>query len=222
MRARVRNFIDGGICFLLAAVYLALIGNWQSHVGVRLFSPDADTLAFSLLLIATPLALFLCVSRLQVPLPPVVRHLCILLLMCGFAFGITVLWWNSGAIGSIMRGRGDVRLIATVPFRDGRIDAYQIKTSYFGPHASLRLQSAILPGVLLSKEFAVINRPIDRLSVLSPNQLCVTFTSPWSDLNPQRTSLVSIGPFASQDIAEVGFKDGALPPDCSSVDHAHN
>jgi hypothetical protein len=142
--------------------------------------------------------------------------------MCGFMFGLTVLLWNSGPIGSIVRGRGDVRLVATVPFGDGRIDAYQIDTYAFGPYFSLRLRYAILPGVLLSREFAVIDWPIDRLAVLSPQRLCVSFVSPWSDLNPQRTILVPIGPFASQDVIEVGFDDRALPPDCSSADRAYN
>jgi hypothetical protein len=203
MRERERKYIEGGICLGLVGVYIALIVDWRSHVGVRLFSPDADTLAFSFILNAIPLALFLSVTRLQISLPRVVRHLCILLLMCGFMFGLTVLLWNSGPIGSIVRGRGDVRMVATVPFGNGRIDAYQIDTYAFGPYFSLRLQYAILPGVLLSKALAVIDSPIDRLSVLSPDQLCVTLTS------PGETILVPIGPFASQKVTEVGFYDEA-------------
>jgi hypothetical protein len=210
----------------LVGVYLALIVNWQSHVSVRLYSPDADTLVFSFLINAIPLALYLYVTRLQVSLPRVVRHLCVLLCMFGLTFGLAVLLWNSDPIGSIVRGRGDVRLVATLHFGDRRIDAYQIENFYFGPTVSLRLRYSIIPGVLLSKEFAAIewtgDKPIDRLAILAPDQLCVTFTTAWSNVNHQRTVLVPIIPFASQDVTEVGFDDGPLPPDCSSAERADN
>jgi hypothetical protein len=181
-------------CAILFGAFVIFIANWRSAIGLRSFSPNVDLLTFSFAVTVIPLALFWRGGR----LPNLWRHLTRAVALCALLFAVLVWLWNFRAVGRMTHGSDVEPLLTSVPFGNGRIAAYEVETAPAGAYVSLRLQYTIVPGVFLSREFAVVNAPtFDELTLLSPTQLCITFPSLQADLtgrHDERQVVVLIAP----------------------------
>jgi hypothetical protein len=182
------------ICTILLGTFVLCIANWRSAIGLRSFSPNVDLLTFAFAVTAIPLALFWRADR----LPGLWRHSTRTVALCALVFAALVWLWNFQALGRMTHGLEVEPLRTSVPFGNGRIAAYEVETAPAGAYISLRLQYGVVPGVFLSREFAVVNAPtFDELTLLSATQLCITLPALQADLtgrHDERQVLVPIEP----------------------------
>ena len=92
-------------------------------------------------------------------------------------------------------------MIHSVEYGSGRIAAYQVETSPAGAFVALRLQYQLVPGLLVSREFATIDTVyVDTITLEPDGHICVAFPLAQSDLVPKRRQvglLVPIGPLTT-------------------------
>ena len=179
----------GLICALTSGAFLLVIMNWRSPIGMRSSSGNVDLLVFSLAVTVLPLLLFWSARRLEGISSAVFSAVA----LCMLVFSALVWVWNFHSLGFIVRGMEVQPLLASVPFGNGRVAAYEVETAPAGAYVALRLQYRVIPGLVVSREFAVIDTPnIDKLILVPPAGLCVTFPSLQVDAssNPNELSAV--------------------------------
>lgn len=178
-------------CVLILGVFLLVIVNWRSAIAVRFSSGNLDLVVFSLGITVLPLVLLWSAAR----LPDIYSAIFSVVALCMLGFSAAVWFWNFHTLGRIARGLEVQPLLASVPFGNERIAAYEVETSPAGAYIALRLQFRLIPGLLISREFAVINSPvIDRLTVSRHAELCVTFPSVESGANSKPNELRTVLP----------------------------
>lgn len=183
------------ICVTLLAAFWLTIANWRSSLALRTYWSNADLLIFLLLVTLFPIVLLRQAKR----LPTRTRTVFSVLAFCGLAFACMAWFFNVGMILGMAKGWAYEPLLVSVPYRSGRIAAYQVETTPAGAYVALRLQYPAFPGVLVSREFAAIDAPyVDALTVAPAGDLCVRITKTQTDLRGQHSEfggvLVPIGP----------------------------
>jgi|KBSSwiStaDraftv2_1062776.scaffolds.fasta_scaffold06404_10 hypothetical protein len=203
-------------CAVLLCAFLLVVLNWQSSLGVQSCSTNVDLVAFGLAVLALPIALFYRAKQ----LPRMARRSLQALALCMLAFGGLVWLWNFHNFRDMARGFEFEPVVTTIPFEGGRIAAYQIETAPAGAYVSLRRQYRFLPGLYLSREFAVVDSPtLTKLALVSPRQLCVAFPSLRTDLIGRQyllQVLVPVKSFLARDTTIVRDIDGVLALDRST------
>lgn len=185
-------------CAAFLAIFVLVIVNWRSPVGLRSSSSNFDLLAFSATTVLIPICL-LWASR---SLPPIPRWLTLIPAAFLTLFAALVVFWNvPSVIFMIHRGVEMEPLLATVPRGSSRVAAYQVETSPAGAFVRLRLEQAIFPGLHLYRDIAYVDEPyIDALALQSPTTICVSFSAHQPDLagqDRQLQFLLDLGPLIS-------------------------
>jgi hypothetical protein len=162
------------VCALTLGAFLLVIINWRSAIAIRSSSSSVDIVVFSLGVTVLPLVLLWSAERLA----KVYSVILSVVALCMPGFSVVVWLWNFHSLGRIARGIEVQPLLASVPFGNERIAAYEVETAPAGAYVALRLQYRIALGLLVSREFAVINTPvIDKLTLSPHSELCVMFPS---------------------------------------------
>jgi len=170
------------ISVILFAALGLMIVNWRSSLALRTAWSNADVLIFLLAVTLLPIALLQQAKR----LPTSQRRLFSVFAFCGLAFACMGWIFSAGMVLGMARGWAAQPLLFSTPYGSGRIAAYQVETTPAGAYVALRLQYAVVPGLLVSREFAAIDAPyVEALRVVPPDSLCVKFTKNHADLQSQ-------------------------------------
>lgn len=162
------------VCMLMMGAFLLLILNWRSELGIRFSSSNVDLVAFLLGITILPLILLWLAPRLA----NIYSAMLSAVAMCMLIFSAAAWFWNFHNLGRAARGIEVQPLRTSVPFGNERIAAYEVETAPAGAYIALRRQYRIIPGLLVSREFAVIDTPvIDKLTLLPHGELCIAFPS---------------------------------------------
>jgi hypothetical protein len=162
------------VCAFVLGAFALVIINWRAAIGIRSSSSNVDLIVFSLAVTILPLVLLWSARRLTKVYSVIVSGVA----LCMLVFSTLVWLWSSQGLGRMARGFEVQPLLLSIPFERARIAAYEVETAPAGAYVALRLQHRIIPGLFVSREFAVIDTPvIDKLTLSSHAQLCVTFPS---------------------------------------------
>ena len=179
------------VCVLILCAFLLVIINWRSAIAIRTSSSNVDLVVFSLGVTLLPLVLLWYAARLA----KIYSAILFAVALCMLGFSAAVWFWNFHSLGRIARGIEVQPLLVSIPFGNERITAYEVETSPAGAYVALRLQYRIVPGLLVSREFAVINSPvIDKLILLPHAELCITFPSLEHDARARLNELRAVLP----------------------------
>jgi hypothetical protein len=179
------------VCVLVVIAFLLLIVNWRSPLAIRFSSGNVDLVAFLLGVTVLPLILLRFAPRLG----SIYAALLSVVASCMLIFSAAAWIWDFHDLGRVARGLEIQPLRISVPLGKERISVYEVETSPAGAYMALRRQHNIIPGLLVSREFAVIDAPvIDKLTLAPHGELCVTFPSAEADATSAAQELKAVLP----------------------------
>ena len=155
-------------CAAALLLFGLLIGNWRSPLGIYFASSNLNRWFFYAAISATPVALFIAAR----PLTPVLRWLMRIVATAMALFAMLA------CLVVVIAGVDIDSFIRSIPVHSDRIAAYQVETPHSGYVVRLRLERALLPGLLLGRDIAYLDAlDLDTLVLRSPNAVCLSFHS---------------------------------------------